>query len=119
VTTRAPGASEVFTHGRGASPRCSAFFASSAAPIMTSGLEVLVQEVMAAITTAPRSSSTAWPPSSVTRTGLRGRGGTSAAGLKVAGRSPSRSPVTATGSEAGKDSAPLASSPTGRVSQWT
>jgi hypothetical protein len=33
-----------------------------AAAIMTSGLEVLVQEVMAAITTAPWSISASWPP---------------------------------------------------------
>jgi hypothetical protein len=34
----------------------------AAAPIITSGLEVLVQEVIAAITTAPWSSSTVWSP---------------------------------------------------------
>src|ERR1035441_7794759 len=72
MTTREPGASEVFTHGLGASPRSAAFFASSAAPIITSGLEVLVQEVIAAITTAPCSSSASCPPSSITRTGRRG-----------------------------------------------
>ena len=35
------------------------------------------------------------------------------AGLSVAGRSPSRLPVTAIGSEAGNDSAPASSSPAG------
>src|ERR1035441_10002465 len=113
MTTREPGASEVFTHGLGASPRSAAFFASSAAPIITSGLEVLVQEVIAAITTAPCSSSASCPPSSITRTGRRGRAGRPVAGTGVAGWSPSRLPVTATGSEAGNDSAPLSSSPTG------
>ena len=43
----------VFTHGLRVSPRSTAFLATSAAPIITLGLEVLVQEVMAAITTAP------------------------------------------------------------------
>ena len=83
---------------------------------MTSGLEVLVQEVIAAITTAPWSSSASWPESSVRRTGLRGRSGESPAAPDAAGRSPSWSPVTTSESEAGKDSAPLSSSPTGAVS---
>src|SRR6185437_13008769 len=56
MTTREPGAREVFTHGLVARPRSAAFLASRAAAIITSGLEVLVQEVIAAITTA------AWPP---------------------------------------------------------
>jgi len=34
-------------------PSSTAFFATSPAPIMTDGLEVLVHEVIAAITTAP------------------------------------------------------------------
>ena len=99
----------------GASPRSAAFFASSAAPIITSGLEVLVQEVIAAITTAPWSSSASRPSSSVIRIGWRGRPERPPAGPSVAGRSPARSPVTAIGSEAGNDSAPLASRPTGGV----
>src|SRR5215211_5582792 len=53
MTTLDPGASVVFTHGLLVSPRSTAFFASSAAPIMTCGFEVLVQEVIAAITTWP------------------------------------------------------------------
>src|SRR5690349_3576238 len=113
MTTREPGASEVFTHGFGARPRCAAFFASRAAAIITSGLEVLVQEVIAAITTAPWPSSTLWPPEGVAVTGWCGRRGGPAAPAKLAGLSPSRLPVTAIGSEAGNDSAPLASSPTG------
>jgi hypothetical protein len=48
-----PGASEVFTHGFVPSPRSTAFFARSPAASSTAGLLVLVQEVMAAMTTAP------------------------------------------------------------------
>ena len=53
MTTVEPGASEVFTQGLRASPRSTAFLASSPAPSMTEGLEVLVQLVIAAITTMP------------------------------------------------------------------
>jgi hypothetical protein len=53
VTTRLPGASEVFTQGRVTRPRSTAFLATRPAPSMTDGFEVLVQLVMAAITTAP------------------------------------------------------------------
>src|SRR3569623_2655176 len=51
ATTCEPGASEVFTQGLTFSPRCAALRARRPAPIITLGLEVLVQEVMAAITT--------------------------------------------------------------------
>src|SRR5215213_332173 len=64
MTTLEPGASVVFTHGLRCSPRSTAFFASSAAPTMTDGLEVLVQDVIAAITTAPWSTSVSVPSSS-------------------------------------------------------
>ena len=47
----------VFTHGLLCRPFSTAFLASSAAPIITDGLEVLVHEVIAAIATAP------WPRS--------------------------------------------------------
>src|SRR3954463_4053981 len=57
ATTWLPGASEVLTHGAAVRPLAAAFFASSPAPISTLGLEVLVQEVIAAITTSP------WPRS--------------------------------------------------------
>src|SRR5580693_4577054 len=57
ATTWLPGASEVFTHGLAFNPLAAALRASSPAPISTLGLEVLVQEVMAAITTSP------WPRS--------------------------------------------------------
>src|SRR3954464_399365 len=72
MTTLEPGARVVFTHGLRDSPLSTAFFASRAAPSMTCGLEVLVQDVMAAITTAPWSSSNS-APSDVTRTGLEAR----------------------------------------------
>src|SRR5437762_5016494 len=52
-TTCEPGASEVFTHGFEVKPAFAALRASNPAPIITLGLDVLVQEVMAAITTSP------------------------------------------------------------------
>src|SRR3954449_10809425 len=69
MTTLDPGASVVFTHGLLVRPRSTAFLASRPAPIMTCGLEGLVQEVIAAITTWPWST---WVsvPSSIT-TGVR------------------------------------------------
>src|SRR6516164_8272385 len=53
ATTCEPGASEVFTQGFTVSPLATALRASKPAPIITLGLEVLVHEVMAAITTSP------------------------------------------------------------------
>src|SRR6266550_3960500 len=53
VTTLEPGARLVFTHGLRVSPRSNAFFATRPAPIITLGFEVLVQLVIAAMTTAP------------------------------------------------------------------
>ena len=53
MTTREPGPSEVLTQGLRSSPRAAALRASRPAPTITAGLEVLVQEVIAAITTAP------------------------------------------------------------------
>jgi hypothetical protein len=47
--------------------------ASSAAPIITDGLEVLVHDVMAAIATAPWSTSNDVPSESSMRVGLDGR----------------------------------------------
>ena len=73
MTTCEPGASDVFTHGLRSSPRSTAFFASSAAPIITDGLEVFVHDVIDAMTTDPWSTSVA-TPSTVTGTGLDGRG---------------------------------------------
>src|SRR3954470_17614114 len=73
MTTLDPGASVVFTHGLAVRPRSTAFLASSAAPIITCGLEVFVQEVMAAITTWPWSTKVSVPSSMTTRVGLAGR----------------------------------------------
>src|SRR5436309_13706154 len=53
VTAFDPGARLVFTHGLLFSPRSAAFFAKMPAPSMTDGFDVLVQLVMAAITTEP------------------------------------------------------------------
>src|ERR1700730_8479755 len=72
MTTLDPGASVVFTHGLRFRPRSTAFLASSAAPIITVGLDVLVQDVIAAMATAPWSSSNVLP-SSVTVVGRLGR----------------------------------------------
>src|SRR2546428_13827820 len=73
MTTREPGASDVLTHGFVASPRSTAFLASSPAAIITCGFDVLVQLVMAAIATWPWSSSKDWPAAVVTGTRRRGR----------------------------------------------
>src|SRR4051794_38414007 len=72
MTTLDPGASVVFTQGLAVRPRSTALRASRAAPIITCGLEVLVHEVIDAITTAPWSSSNE-PASVVTRVGLWAR----------------------------------------------
>src|SRR5690606_14785791 len=55
-TALEPGASEDFTHGLRTSPRALALRASRPAAITLRGLEVLVQEVMAAMITAPSGS---------------------------------------------------------------
>src|ERR1022692_1782962 len=89
MTTLDPGASVVFTHGLRARPASTALRASRAAPTITYGLEVLVQDVIAAITTEPWSTEVWVPSSSVTGVGCDGR----AAG------------PAETGSEAGKVSA--------------
>src|SRR3954469_8242940 len=57
ATTCEPGASEVFTHGFALRPLAAALRARRPAAINTDGFDVLVQEVMAAITTSP------WPMS--------------------------------------------------------
>ena len=53
MTTFEPGARLVLTHGLRVRPRSTAFLASRPAPTITDGFEVLVQLVIAAITTAP------------------------------------------------------------------
>ena len=73
MTTFEPGARVVFTHGLRFRPFSTAFFASSAAPIITYGLEVLVQEVIAAMTTWPWSRVVSVPSSSVILTWCVGR----------------------------------------------
>src|ERR1700722_4086058 len=52
-TTLEPGARLVLTQGLDVRPLATAFCASRPAPIMTDGFEVLVQLVIAAMTTAP------------------------------------------------------------------
>src|SRR6476469_4187163 len=69
VPTLDPGASDVFTHGWLISPRAAALRASSPAPSMTDGLEVLVHDVMAAMTTWPWSTLNV-SPSIVTSTAV-------------------------------------------------
>ena len=53
MTAREPGARLVLTVGATVRPRATALRASSPAPTMTVGLEVLVQLVMAAMATEP------------------------------------------------------------------
>jgi hypothetical protein len=57
VTTCEPEAKLVFTQGFTLRPSSLALFANSAAATNTDGSEVLVQQVIAAMTTAPLSSS--------------------------------------------------------------
>src|SRR5215467_11632268 len=93
MTTLDPGASVVLTHGFAARPRSTALRASRAAPIITCGLDVFVQDVMEAMTTDPWSSSNDAPSAVVHGVGLCAR--------------PTPFPVG--GSEAGKLSADCAS----------
>ena len=112
MTTFEPGASVVFTHGLRVRPRSTAFLASSAAPIITDGFDVLVHEVMAAIATAPWSSSNCVPSSSVTDTGLLGAAvGAAAQPTRPRGGSDPLAPWYDGGSLAGKDSADASSYP--------
>ncbi len=55
MTTSEPGPSDVLTQGAAFRPSAAAFLATSPAPSMTEGLDVFVQDVIAAITTAPSS----------------------------------------------------------------
>ncbi|SKU78266.1 Uncharacterised protein [Mycobacteroides abscessus subsp. abscessus] len=73
MTTCDPGAMLVLTHGLVVKPFSTAFLASRAAPSMTDGLEVLVQDVMPATTTAPWSNTKLPRSADVTLTGLDGR----------------------------------------------
>src|SRR5436305_2082774 len=73
MTTLDPGASVVFTQGLAASPRSTALRASNAAPSMTCGFDVFVQDVMDAITTLPWSSVKVVPSAVVHAVGLCAR----------------------------------------------
>src|SRR4029079_10936719 len=64
LTTLDPGARLDFTQGFRSRPRSTAFFARRPAATMTEGFEVFVQEVIAAITTAPWERWTICPSSS-------------------------------------------------------
>src|SRR5260370_8106145 len=102
MTTLEPGASVVFTQGLLDSPASTALRASSAAPTMTDGLEVLVQDVIAAITTEPWSRGTLAPSSRATSVGVdtsavspADAGGlTSSAALSPASLAPLAQPCT-------------------------
>ena len=85
----------VFTHGLVARPFSTALRASRAAPSMTDGLEVLVQEVMPATTTAPWSRTNSPPSSRLDRDRL---GGTALGAVGGGG-------ATAPASSSAKDSA--------------
>src|SRR4051812_45128455 len=107
MTTLEPGAREVLTHGGTARPRSTARAARSPAATITDGFDVLVQLVMAAMTTDPWSTSKLAPPASRTGTGedrssdsgaRPGAGASAAAGGSI----PS---VSAGGSLAGKERA--------------
>src|SRR6185436_1523031 len=76
MTTLEPGASDVLTHGFDVSPFATALRASRPAPIITDGFDVLVHDVIAAITTWPWSSSVSVPSSSVTDTVTSARSAT-------------------------------------------
>src|SRR4029450_10506254 len=125
MTTLDPGASEVLTHGLEARPRSTALRASSPAASITDGLEVLVQEVMAAMTTWPWSRSKPVPSSSRTGTRLLGRplapvgsGSNQPAGLG-AGFSWLPPLLAAGGSLAGNDSADASSGPSSMILRST
>ncbi len=108
MTTFEPGASEVLTQGLRARPFSTAFFASSAAPIITDGLDVFVHEVIAAITTAPWSTTPLPPSAKSTSTGFEER---PSAPCAQDGTGASSSAVGAAGSEAGNDSSFASSTP--------
>ena len=61
VTTWDPGANEVLTDGLTVRPFSTARLATSPAPTITYGLDVLVHEVMAAMATDAGPNSAFWP----------------------------------------------------------
>src|SRR3954452_19299132 len=109
MTTFDPGASVVLTHGLRCRPFSTAFFASSAAPTMTDGLDVLVHDVIAAIATAPWSISKSVPSDRVTRVGWEVRPLAPVAAEWTSGAAVGRASDGAAGSEAGNDSADASS----------
>ena len=70
MTTFEPGASEVLTHGLRCRPRSTALRATRPAASITEGFDVFVQDVMAAIVTAPWSSVTSSPEARCTAVGV-------------------------------------------------
>ena len=114
MTTVEPGASEVFTQGLRSRPRSTALRASRPAPTITEGFEVLVQLVIAAITTRPWSSGKDVPSSRVTSIASSlPRAARAVEEPRIAGRGLPRSSSwsSAGGSEAGKDSSMASSTP--------
>ena len=114
MTTREPGAIEVLTHGLAFRPFSVALRASTAAAIITEGLEVLVHEVIEAIDTAPWSSSNSRPSGMDTGTGFSTRSRSCSAVVERGSCSGSCSSEASCegASEAGKDSTTLASTST-------
>src|SRR5829696_528020 len=70
MTTFEPGAREVLTHGLRCRPRSTALRATRPAASITDGFDVFVQDVMAAIVTAPWSSVTSSPEARCTGVGV-------------------------------------------------
>src|SRR5919202_628281 len=111
MTTLEPGAREVLTQGLASSPRSTAFLASRPAASMTDGLEVLVQLVIAAITTSPWSRSKPVPSSSRTGSETFGRPLTPLGSGSNQPGAGSPLPLTAGGSLAGDNPAQAPSGP--------
>ena len=65
MTAREPGASDVLTVGSTRSPSATALRASSPAPTITVGFDVLVQDVIAAMATDPVRTVADRPPTSI------------------------------------------------------
>src|SRR3954454_6799316 len=111
MTTLEPGAIVVLTQGLVVRPLSTALRASRPAASITEGFDVLVQLVMAAMTTWPWSMSNVLPSAKVTGTRLNGRTGLSGSGGWAAGASlgtvsfSSWPAAAATGSLAGNESA--------------
>src|ERR1700712_5736281 len=101
---------DVFTHGLEVRPFSTALRASSAAPSITEGFEVLVHDVIAATTTAPWSSTNSPCSSDFTVTGLDGLPSEPLAAEGRTSDSPSSANDSDTESLAGKDSSTASSS---------